>query len=197
MEWSEPKSEASPAGATQPFMRLPATPILRLGLVWLLAVGGARAQESQPTVNQLKAAFIYNFAKFVEWPPAAFGEATSPIVIGVLGDNSIRGDLDRTIRDKTINDRPLVIREFRSAADATNCHLLFIGASETARLPEILDSLHSASVLTVGETDEFTRKGGMISFIPGETKIRFRINEGAAKSVGLKISSKLLSLASR
>ena len=195
---SKPKSEECPAEATQPLMRLRATPILSLSLVWLLAVVGGHAQEAAPSTSQLKAAFLYNFAKFVEWPPAAFVGETSPIVIGILGEDPIpiRGDLERAILGKTINSRPLEIKPFRSAADATNCHLLYIGASEKAHLKQILDSLLGASVLTVGETDGFIQKGGMINFIQEKAKFRFEINERAAKSVNLKISSKLLSLAS-
>ena len=197
MKLSEPKSEDNPAEATQPFMRLRATLILSLSLVWLLAPGGGRAQESPPTEYQLKAAFLLNFAKFVEWPPAAFAEATSPIVLGVLGENPFGNVLEQTIRGKTINNRPLVTRVFSSSAEATNCHILFISASEKARLPEILATLRTASVLTVGETDRFTESGGMINFVRQGNKTRFQINEAAAKNVGLKISSKLLSLASR
>jgi hypothetical protein len=197
MKWSEPKSEDSLAKTTQPFMRLRATSILVLSLVWLLSVGDGRAQEFQPTEYQIKAAFLFNFAKFVEWPPAAFAEATSPMVIGILGENPFGDDLERTIRGKTINNRPLVIKEFRSPAEATNCHVLFISTSEKQRLPEILKSLHGTSVLTVGETDRFTETGGMINFVAEGNKIRFQINEVAAKSAGLKISSKMLSLSSR
>src|SRR5664279_2589147 len=119
-------------------MHLRATSILVLSLVWLLSVGDGRAQESQPTEYQIKAAFLFNFAKFVEWPPEAFADANSPLVIGVLGENPFGDDLERTIRGKTINNRPLVIKEFRSPAEATNCHVLFISTSEKQRLPEIL-----------------------------------------------------------
>ena len=197
MKLSEPKREDSPAEATQPFMRLRAKPILGLSLVWLLAVGGGRAQESPPTEYQLKAAFLLNFAKFVEWPSAAFADSTSPIVLGILGENPFGDVLERTIRDKTINNRTLVVKGFRSSAEATNCHILFISTSEKARLPEILAGLRGASMLTVGETDRFTESGGMINFVRQGNKIRFQINEVAAKGVGLKISSKLLSLAAR
>jgi hypothetical protein len=197
MKLSEPKSENSPAKATQAFMRLRATPILSLSLVWLLAVGGGRAQESPPTEYQLKAAFLLNFAKFIEWPPAAFADATKPIVLGILGENPFGDVLKRTIQDKTVNNRPLEVREFPAAAEPTNCHILFIVTSEKARLPEILANLRGASVLTVGEMDHFTESGGMINFVRQGNKIRFQINEVAAKKVGLKISSKLLSLAAR
>ena len=197
MQWSEPKGREIPATATQSFMRLAATAIIRLSLVGLLAIACGLAQESPPTEPQLKAAFLLNFAKFVEWPPASFAEARSPILLGILGNNPFGDALEETIRGKTINNRPLMVKQFRLAAEATNCHILFIGASEKARLPETLAALRGTSVLTVGEMDRFTETGGMINFVRQGNKIRFQINEVAAKSVGLKISSKLLSLASR
>jgi hypothetical protein len=197
MKWSEPKSEEGLAGTAQPFMRLRATSILGLSLVWLLFVGAGRAQESQPTEYQIKAAFLFNFAKFVEWPAPAFAEATSPMVIGILGENPFRDDLERMTRGKTINNRPLVIKAFRSPAEATNCHILFVSTSEKTRLPEVFENLRGASVLTVGEAERFTEAGGMIQFVLEGGKIRFQVNETAARSAGLKISSKLLSLAQR
>jgi hypothetical protein len=197
MKLSEPKREDNPAEATQPFMRLRATPILSLGLVWLLAPGGGRAQESPTTEYQLKAAFVLNFARFVEWPPAAFAKADSHIVLGILGENPFGNILEQTIQGKKVNSRELEVTKLPSPAGATNCHILFIGASDKARLAEILKGLGRASVLTVGETDGFTESGGIINFVRQGNKIRFQINEVAAKSAGLKISSKLLSLAAR
>jgi hypothetical protein len=169
---------------------------LSLGLIWMLLAGGAgRAQESQPTEYQLKAAFLFNFAKFVQWPPTAFEGVASPIVVGVLGENPFHDDLARTIRNKTIDEHPLVIKEFRSPSEATNCHILFISTSEKNRLPEILKGLKGTSVLTVGEMEHFTESGGMINFVLVGKKIRFQINNDEATKAGLKISSKLMSLA--
>lgn len=174
-------------------MRFLASPILNLVLV--LAVGGVRADEFQPSEYQLKAAFLFNFAKFVEWPAGAFPEARSPIIIGVLGDNPFGSELERTIRDKTVNERPLQIKEFRSAAEARGCHVLFVGNSEKKRLPEVIEGLRGTSVLTVGEAENFIESGGMIGFVREGNKVRFQINDRAARGAGLKISSKLLNLA--
>lgn len=152
--------------------------------------GQAPAQE-----YQIKAAFLFNFAKFVEWPSDAFPQKNSPIVIGVLGQNVFGNYLEDTIRDKTVQNRPFVIKEFKSADEALHCNILFISASMKDSLPAIIDNLHNASVLTVGDTDQFIKAGGMINFVIQDSKIRFQINDEAAKKAGLKISSKLLSLA--
>ena len=153
------------------------------------------AQDQSPTEYQIKAAFLYNFAKFVQWPAQAFSGPTSPIVIGVLGENVFGGDLEKTIRGKTIKDHPLQFKEFHSVTEARGCQILFISPSEKNHLPKILDGLRSASVLTVSETDRFNDAGGMINFVIEDNKIHFQINNEAAKKAGLTISSKLLNLA--
>lgn len=155
----------------------------------------AGAQESQPSQYQVKAAFLFNFAKFVEWPPESFAEETAPLVIGILGDDPFGDDLERTIHGKSINNHLLVIKQLHSLAETTNCHVLFISASEQKRLAEIFSGLHGTSILTVSETEGFTEAGGMINFVLENKKIRFQINADAAKTARLKISSKLLSLA--
>jgi len=172
--------------------------ILTLLPLWLPLVGSIEgAQEAQPTEYQLKAAFLFNFAMFVEWPQQAFVERTSPFIIGVLGENPFHDDLQKALQNKRIDDHPLVVREIRLPAEATNCHLLFISASEKKRLPEVLQVLKGKSVLTVSEMDGFTDEGGMINFVLQGTKVRFQINKETAAAAGLKISSKLMNLAVR
>lgn len=161
----------------------------------LLVLNGSRAQDSQPSEYQLKAAFLFNFAKFVEWPPQAFASDTSPIVVGVLGRNPFGADLESTVQDKAINNRPITIKEFRSPTEATNCHILFISTSEEEHLPEILKQLHGTSVLTVSESPNFIESGGMINFVRVGNLIKFQISDETAKRAGLKIRAKLLSLA--
>ena len=198
MKTSALQSEDGLAAAFQQCRRLRTSPIWGLTLVLLLPVVGVHPQESQPSEYRLKAAFLFNFAKYVEWPAAAFPDKTSPLIIGVLGKSPFDGDLEQTIRNKTINGRPLQIKEIRhSVTEAASCHILFICTSEKKRLPEIFRGLRDAHVLTVGETDRFTQTGGMINFVPEGNKIRFEINDDAAKKAGLKISSKLLNLALR
>jgi YfiR/HmsC-like len=154
------------------------------------------AQE-QPTEYQIKAAFLFNFAKFVDWPAKSFATTNSPIVIGVFGKNVFGNDLANTIRDKTVNNRHFEFITVASMAETTNCHILFISPSEKENLKKIVDSLNNASVLTVSETGQFIEAGGMIDFVIQDNKIRFQISDEAAKKAGLRISSKLLSLAAR
>jgi hypothetical protein len=173
-------------------MRCSVTVLLPLGL---LLVCSGRAQDSQPSEYEVKAAFIFNFAKFVEWPQGAFADTRSPFCIGVLGDGASSADLDRTVRGKTLNNRSVTVKRCRALDEARKCHVVFIEASEKRRLQEICSSLDTAAVLTVGETEGFIQSGGMISFFREGNKLRFEINNEAAKHAGLKVNSKLLSLA--
>lgn len=154
------------------------------------------AQEPAPEY-QIKAAFLFNFAKFVDWPSQAFPQTNSPIIIGVLGKNVFGHYLEDTIRDKQVKNRRFEIKEFNSVNDAVNCHILFISPGLKNDLPKILTALRNTSVLTVSESDQFIPAGGMINFTIEESKVHFQINDDAAKKAGLKISSKLLSLAAR
>jgi hypothetical protein len=155
----------------------------------------ARAQDAGPTEYRLKAAFLYNFVKFVEWPTQAYAGATSPTLIGVLGKNVFGDDLKKAIHDKVINQHPLEFKAYDSVEQATNCQVLFISASEQSRFPQILAALHGKSILTVSESDRFIHDGGMINFIIMDRRVRFQINNPAAQQAGLIISSDLLSLA--
>ena len=176
-----------------------------LACLGVISAPVAWAEESRFSEYELKAAFLFNFAKFVEWPTNAFGNnPSSPIIIGVLGTNDFRDDLEKTINNKLIDNRPVEVREGLSLTNATNCHVLLITAKEGKKLKEIIEALRGAPVLTVMETtpDQFMRVGGMINFEKvnfekdkDQTRIRFRINNKAAKDARLKLSSKLLSLA--
>ena len=151
----------------------------------------------QPSEYKLKAAFLFHFSQFVDWPAKSFADSQTPFVIGVLGENPFGADLEQTVHGKIVGTHPLTVREFSSLAEATNhCHILFISSSEQQRFPEIISRLEGLHILTVGEADNFGEAGGMIHFVLEGTKIRFRVNETAATRSGLKISAKLLSLAS-
>jgi hypothetical protein len=145
---------------------------------------------------ELKAAFLYNFAKFVEWPAGAFSEASAPIVVGVVGDDPFKGSLD-SVEGKSANGHQVSIRRLSASQDLRSCHVLFVSSSERKRLDQIVASLGDASVLTVGEMEGFATNGGMIRLTMEDSKVRFEINAGTARRARLKVSSKLLSLAKR
>ncbi|HEY5838564.1 MAG TPA: YfiR family protein [Pyrinomonadaceae bacterium] len=151
--------------------------------------------QAQSSEYQVKAAFLYNFAKFVDWPGDALGNSNAPLIIGVMGDDPFGGALDQAISGKTINGRSLQVRRLRWGHDLRSCHILFISSSERKRLPQIIQSLRGASVLTVGDMGQFNQQGGIINFILEANKVRFEINSRGADQARLKISSKLLSLA--
>lgn len=141
---------------------------------------------------EIKAVFLYNFAQFVQWPPEAFADKKAPLVIGILGSDPFGSYMDEAVRGETVDGRPFVVRRYDRPEEITDCHILFISRSESGRLDQILGSLKGKSVLTVGDMDDFSRDGGMIRFVTENNKVRLRINVEAAKSAGLKISSKLL-----
>ncbi len=157
----------------------------------LLAAPTVRAQEAYREYD-VKAAFLYNFVKFVEWPPAAFRDDRSPIEICVHGTDPFGQSLDDVVKGETVGARGLSIRR---PASFEGCHVLFVCASERERMSEVLAAVGGRPVLTVADSDGFLRAGGMINFVLDEGRVRFRINQAAAERVRLTISSKLLRLA--
>jgi uncharacterized protein DUF4154 len=151
--------------------------------------------QAQSSEYQVKAAFLYNFAKFVEWPSDAFGGGNAQLVIGVVGDDPFGGALDQAINGKTVNGRALAVRRLKWGQDLRSCHVLFISASERKHLTQIIQSVKGASVLTVGDMGQFNQEGGIINFILAARQVRFEINSRGANQARLRISSKLMALA--
>jgi hypothetical protein len=145
---------------------------------------------------KVKATWIFNFAQFADWPATAFADASTPIAIGVLGDDAFGPFLDQLVQGETVKSRPLVVKRARTVADLKTCHILFVSKSEQQRLAGILADLRGAGALTVGEVEGFTQRGGMINFFLKGDKLRFEINLNAARDNGIRLSSKLLSLGS-
>ncbi len=165
------------------------------GALLLAGLAPLAAGAEPPTEYQVKAAFLYNFTKFVEWPPRHFAAAESPITIGVLGADPFNGGLEAVVRGRRVGARPLVIR-LLPAATAAAVDVLFVPAGQEALLDRAtLASLGEAGVLTVGESPEFGALGGMINLVIEEHKVRFEINQAAAERGGLKLSAQLLKLA--
>jgi hypothetical protein len=165
-----------------------------LGLVVLL-LSNAGAQSPTAGEYQVKAAFLYNFAKFIEWPPSSFSDASAPLQICIFGRDPFGEGLRNITSNKTINGRKIEIDTVVDLQHARSCHILFIASSVTMPVKDIVEGLRGASVLTVGDTKGFAEQGGMINFVLENDRVQFEVNRKAADGAALKISSKLLSVA--
>jgi uncharacterized protein DUF4154 len=169
---------------------------IRFGLILLAgALPAASACAQSLDEYRVKAAFLYNFAKFVEWPPGAFRSPTDRIAICVLGQDPFDGALEDAVKGKTLEGRPFVVAKISEVNPTERCQIVFIAASERKRVPSILADLRGSSALTVGETGDFAVKGGIVNFKIEDGHVRLEINVEAAGQAKLHISSKLLSLA--
>ena len=164
-------------------------------LTGLILASTTRAEISPE--YKLKALVVFNFAKFVDWPPQSFADTNVPIVIGILGDDPFDGVLDEIIKGRAINGRPLQVKRSRNVADLKGCQLLYVSASEKDRHAQIIAALDGLPVLTISDADQFLPRGGMVRLMMQQQKVRFSINAPAAEHAGLKVSSDLLSLAAK
>ena len=164
-----------------------------LALLLLQLALGADAQT--PREDQIKAAFVYNFTKFIEWPSTSFADANAAIVIGVLGDSPMATVLDNVVRDRKVNGRPILVRTIQGPADAASIHVLFVSAAESSRWAQLQATIEPRPVVTVGESPWFAQSGGTINFIEQGDKLQFVINMVAAERSGVKISAQLQKLA--
>lgn len=170
---------------------------LFLLIFFLLLAGGfaVRAGDGGPSEAQVKAAFLLNFPKYVDWPPAAFAAPTTPLVFGILGDKDVAAEFSVMSRGKIIDGHPIKFLPVTSAEQCRGCHVLFVGTEADRKFPEILSQLHGHCTLTVGETEDFIEEGGIINLARRDRRIALEVNIDAARQTELKISSKLLALA--
>ena len=145
--------------------------------------------------SQVKAAYLYNFIKFVEWPPALFPNPDEPFVICVLGDEHTSDVLEQSIQNKKANGRSIRMRRPHSTQDFKSCHVLFLGFSDRDRTAKVLHELRGSSVLTVGQSEGFLPLGGMINMVRHDRTIELEIDPDIPNMVGLKVSSRLLVVA--
>ena len=170
-------------------------------LLCLSVAGGANAQSSASAASAeylIKAGFIYNFAQLVQWPSAAFSQADSPIVIGILGTDPLGTSIDRVVENKKLDGRNLIVKRLRwskDLKDLTECNILFISSSEKEHVADVINMIKWLPILTIGETPGFAARGGIINLTLEDNKVRFEVNIGAAKQANLNISSRLLALA--
>ena len=175
-------------------------------LLLVLVVGGGwpaskpAAIAAEPPLsaleNDLKAALLAAFPRYVDWPSGGPAADAAPIVLAVFGETNLDNEIRAAIAGKTVNGRPLVFKRALTEAEcATGCHIVYISPEERRRLPSLLNRLKDSSVLTIGESDDFLERGGIIKLVRRERKFKFEVNLTAARRARLEISSKLLKLA--
>ncbi len=168
----------------------------RLGLTSLLVLLAAPFSFAQTTREyDLKAAFLYNFLSFVDWPPQALSAPETPFVIGVIGSDPFGSVLNEMVRGERVNGRPIVIRRLSRPAEASQCHILFVSRSEAGGVGEVLRHCRGRAILTVGDMPGFAEAGGMIEFVTEGSRVLLHVNATAAAEAELVISSKLLRVA--
>jgi len=170
--------------------------LLVMAAGWIVGTSVSIAEEPLPTEYQVKAAFLVNFPKYVDWPAEVFAETGSPIVIAVLGESKVIEEIQKVIAGRTVNGRQIVLKRLASGEEPGVCHVLFVSAAEQQHSPDLLAKLKDASILTVGESDDFLESGGIINLARRDQKIALEVNLAAADKARIKISSKLLSVAS-
>jgi len=163
-------------------------------------VGAAAAPafaQSASTVTErgIKAAFVYKFLGYVEWPPAAFPQPDAPIVVGVVGADDIAAELADAVRGRTVGTRPVEVRRLRPADPLTGLHALFIGASERARIAALARPALARGTLVITETDDALDQGSVINLVLVDGRVRFEVSLEAAERAGLRLSSRMLAVA--
>lgn len=149
---------------------------------------------SQPTDAQVKAAFLYKFGDFVDWPPGALPEGRA-FTIGVLGADAVADALEQIVAGRAVQNRPVIVRRLRLGESLAGVHVLFVGASRIERLGEVL--AQAGAVLVVTDAPDGLERGGVINFVPVDRRLRFDVALGAAGRMHLRISARLLAVARR
>jgi hypothetical protein len=164
-----------------------------IAILWMLQGTPLAAQQAKPGEYQVKAAYLYNFGRFIAWPAKAASDPS--FAICVLGQDPFGLALNATLADENINGKSVIAKRIPDPAEAVNCRILFISSSEGARLKQILATLKDTSVLTVSDLPEFSKNGGMVQFTMEGSRVRFEVNLVPAERAGLALSSELLKVA--
>jgi hypothetical protein len=170
-----------------------------IAIALLTVVGASQAVSADNSPRSpeylIKAAYLYNFALFVEWPADAFLTADTPIVIGIIGTDPFGWALDKTVENKRISKRRIVVERLQPTEDLKRCHILFVSASEGGRLSEVTQRVQGLPILIVDDGVNGNRRGGAIDFVVDDNKVGFAINLDVVRRARLTISSKMLGLA--
>jgi hypothetical protein len=168
--------------------------LLFTSMVLAEGLHGEPVGASRPDEYRVKAAILYNIARFVEWPSGAFAGEGAPVVVCVLGADPFGGVLEDTLRGRTVAGRPVTIRHVPDVV--VGCHVVFIAYSEQKRVADILDRLGSAHVLSISDVERFTDRGGSVGLTTEGDRVRFHINTSAVERARLIVSARVMALAS-
>lgn len=174
-------------------VRMLAAGLLLLSAFW--NVQPACAQNKPPLEYQLKAAFLFNFTRFIHWPASAYASSDAPFVIGIVGNDPFGNYLDDLVNGELADGHRIMVRRYPEGADLTDCQLLFISMGDVAKLKAILSTTAHQDILTVGDTDSFTSSGGMIRLFKEDNRIKIEIRLATVKMAQLEVSAKLLQVA--
>lgn len=170
-------------------------PVAAITILILISSLHLQAQTQPSREYQLKAAFLFNFTQFVEWPATSLPSDQSPLVIGILGKTPFNSYLEEIVSGEKINGHPIVVHYYDNIDEIKTCHILFVNQGESKNVEKTVTGLKGRHILTVSDVPEFTKQGGMIMFFKKENKIKLQINQEAYREANLVISSKLLRLA--
>jgi len=169
--------------------------VARAVIVWtLVAAQGLWAQSPKPTDYDVKAVYLYNFGRFVEWPASVTTKSDS-FTVCVLGQDPFGPALDATLAGETIGGKSVSAKRISTPQEAGSCQILFMSSAEASRLNKIMEALDKGAVLTVSDMPQFSQRGGMIQFVLDGKKVRFEVNLTAVQRAGLTLSSELLKVA--
>lgn len=166
-------------------------------ILMCVLIGGAPslcAQSPRPTDYQVKAAYLYNFGRFIEWPPEGTAK-TTPFTVCILGQDPFGPILDSLLAGETISGKSVVAKRISSPRESPSCQILFLSAAESSRVSKVIEALDKEAVLTVSDMPEFSRHGGMIQFVLEGNRVRFEVNLAATQRAHLTLSSELLKVA--
>ena len=170
----------------------------RLALFAALIAGSAPAiAQPQATEPAIKAALLYKFASYVEWPPGAAGAPSAPFVFGVMGADDVAAELEQLVAGRVVNGRPASVRRVKEGDPLNGLHVLFVGARDAARIRAVASAARPHSVLVVSSADGGLEAGSVINFVPADERVGFEVSVQAAERSALKVSSRMLGVAKR
>jgi hypothetical protein len=163
--------------------------------LWLSLPFGAARAESSPLERQVKAAYLYKFAGFVEWPEGSFARPDAPLQIGVAGNDALAEQVEQMVAGRSINGHPIVVHKLHRGEALAGLHILFVGALERAAAAELLAAARGQSLLTVTDSDEIAALGSMVNFVVADDRLRFQVALKAVAASRLRISARMLAAA--